>query len=136
LQKQVPWQTRAAPAQALAQYLVNLNVWTHNILTLLARRAAGRAPGGVGRCAVRTATDHARAPWAVASAVVIAYSAAIAVALPFFSTLVGLVASVTYLTCAYTLPVRAAAARPPTPARGGGALPAGLPAAVHRACRV
>jgi len=103
----VPRQMCAARAQALAQYLVNLNVWTHNILTLLARRAAGCGPGGAGRCAVRTASDHARAPWAVASAVVIAYSAAIAVALPFFSTLVGLVASVTYLTCAYTLPARA-----------------------------
>ena len=26
--------------QALAQYLVNLNVWTHNVLTILARRKA------------------------------------------------------------------------------------------------
>lgn len=26
--------------QALAQYLVNLNVWTHNVLTIIARRKA------------------------------------------------------------------------------------------------
>ncbi|KAK9845239.1 hypothetical protein WJX81_000853 [Elliptochloris bilobata] len=99
---------RAAAAaillQALAQYLVNLNVWTHNILTLVARRRAGLSSAGRSLCDVRTACDHARAPWAVASAGVVAYSCAVAVALPFFSTLVGLVTSVTYLTCAYTLP--------------------------------
>ena len=98
-------------AQALAQYLVNLNVWTHNILTLVARRRAGLSAAGRSLCDVRTACDHARAPWALVSTGVVAYSCAVALALPFFSTLVGLMSSVTYLTCAYTLPVRGPAAR-------------------------
>jgi hypothetical protein len=29
-----------AYVKALAQYLVNLNVWTHNVLTIIARRKA------------------------------------------------------------------------------------------------
>ncbi len=29
--------------QAIAQYLVTLNIWSHNILLLLARRRASRA---------------------------------------------------------------------------------------------
>ena len=98
--------TLAQIAQALAQYLVNLNVWTHNILTLVARRRAGVSASGGSLCNVRTACDHARAPWAAVSTGVVAYSCAVALTLPFFSTLVGLMSSVTYLTCAYTLPVR------------------------------
>ena len=85
---------------------MNLNVWTHNILTLVARRRAGLSASGGSLCDVRTACDHARAPWAAVSAGVVAYSCAVALTLPFFSTLVGLMSSVTYLTCAYTLPVR------------------------------
>lgn len=104
---------RAPRAQALAQYLVNLNVWTHNILTLVARRRAGLSAAGGSLCDVRTACDHARVPWALVSAGVVAYSCAVALTLPFFSTLVGLMSSVTYLTCAYTLPVRGG------PKRGG-----------------
>lgn len=50
------------------------------------------------------AGDHARLPWLAASAVIVAYSFGISWSLPFFSTLVGLVTSVTYLTCAYTIP--------------------------------
>lgn len=50
------------------------------------------------------AVDHHWLPWLCASAVIIGYSFGISVTLPFFSTLVGLVTSVTYLTCAYTLP--------------------------------
>lgn len=50
------------------------------------------------------AGDHSRLPWLLASACIIAYSFGISVSLPFFSTLVGLVTSVTYLTCAYTIP--------------------------------
>lgn len=38
--------------QALAQYLVNLNVWTHNVLTIVARRRAQRTRS---RCDVRAA---------------------------------------------------------------------------------
>jgi hypothetical protein len=40
------------PNQALAQYLVNLNVWTHNVLTIVARRRAQRSSS---RCDVRAA---------------------------------------------------------------------------------
>lgn len=43
-------------------------------------------------------------PWLATSAFVVAYSCAAAVAVPYFSPLVGLVTSVTYLTCAYTIP--------------------------------
>lgn len=38
--------------QALAQYLVNLNVWTHNVLTILARRKALQSSS---RCNVQCA---------------------------------------------------------------------------------
>lgn len=41
--------------QALAQYLVNLNVWTHNVLTVLARSQAKRACSS---CNVRHAGMH------------------------------------------------------------------------------
>lgn len=94
--------------QALAQYLVNLNVWSHNLLVLVRRssrrahhrdanweEAEGPAP---------STGDHHSSHWLAATAFVAAYSAVIAVAVPFFCTLVGLVTSVTYLTCAYTLP--------------------------------
>ncbi len=50
------------------------------------------------------AGDHKRLPWLVASVCIVGYSFGISVTLPFFSTLVGLVTSVTYLTCAYTIP--------------------------------
>ena len=87
--------------QALAQYLVNLNIWTHNILTLVARR---RALASHSRCNIQHSADHHWAPWLATSAFVIGYSFIIAVLVPFFSTLVGLVVSLCYLTCAYTLP--------------------------------
>lgn len=138
--------------QALAQYLVNLNIWTHNLLVLLGR-ASDRAQASHARCdgshsaatsaqgnaaheqhvdAVvgdngqwplpdgapattmpsapptsaehMTTGDHSSAAWLGATTFVAAYSGAIAVLVPFFCTLVGLVTSVTYLTCAYTLP--------------------------------
>ena len=69
-----------------------------------------QAPAGWGpadvtwRHCCACAGDHAWLPWLGASACIIAYSFGISISLPFFSTLVGLVTSVTYLTCAYTLP--------------------------------
>ena len=36
--------------QALAQYLVNLNVWTHNVLTVLARSKAKRSASSCNVC--------------------------------------------------------------------------------------
>ena len=50
------WLSRLASGavlvQAIAQYLVTLNIWSHNILLLLARRKAARAgvPCSVSRC--------------------------------------------------------------------------------------
>jgi vesicular inhibitory amino acid transporter len=127
--------------QAIAQYMVNLNVWTHNLLVLLVRRKvrvkrskslqAGNAPAGSGdvlealvaqngvdsssNCTVAiednlqeeepsTSSDHPRLKWFLASAFVLAYSYAISMSVPFFSSLVGIVASSTYLICAYALP--------------------------------
>jgi vesicular inhibitory amino acid transporter len=95
--------------QALAQYLVNLNVWTHNLLVLLARK--GRVNNSQADLLeesfvteVRCSDDHKPGYWAVASLFVIAYSYAISMSVPFFSSLVGIVASTTYLVCAYALP--------------------------------
>ena len=125
------WERAAAGAvllQALAQYLVNVNVWVHNLLVLLSRarearrrgRSGGRsggteeplllpegAAGGeemLSPAPPRTATDHARAHWAPATLFVVSYSFAISMSLPFFSSLVGLLVAGTYLAAAYVLP--------------------------------
>ncbi|PNW82897.1 hypothetical protein CHLRE_06g298750v5 [Chlamydomonas reinhardtii] len=96
--------------QALAQYLVNLNVWTHNLLVLSSRRSKRPSNSGElwdednSRAGHMSTGDHSSGHWLAATAFVAAYSAVIAVAVPFFCTLVGLVTSVTYLTTAYTLP--------------------------------
>ena len=125
-----PWERAAAGAvllQALAQYLVNVNVWVHNLLVLLsrAREEARRGGGGRGREPAsssaaeepllpsssdgggggpRTAADHARGQWALATLFVVSYSFAISMSLPFFSSLVGLLVAGTYLAAAYALP--------------------------------
>lgn len=80
---------------------MNLNVWTHNILTLEARRQAARSQSD---CTIQHAGDHDWLRWLGTSAFVVGYSFGISMSLPFFSTLVGLVTSVCYLTCAYTIP--------------------------------
>ena len=132
--------------QAIAQYMVNLNVWTHNLLVLMARKRKARrtksmqalaaaagysddAPSGVSGAGLggrvngvngtnygadlleddprddpSTSTDHPRLKWFFASAFVLAYSYGISMSVPFFSSLVGIVASSTYLICAYALP--------------------------------
>lgn len=113
------WERAAAAAvlvQASAQYLVNLNVWCHNVLVLLHRRAA-RARGGVDRATSvdtdvdarfdagpRVAADHGPVAWAVVTAGVVAYSYAISASLPYFSTLAGLMVAGTYLVTAYVAP--------------------------------
>ncbi len=61
----------------MAQYLVNLNVWTHNLLTLAARTPSGKA--GAAPPGPKCSSDHGRLNWAAASAFVIAYSYAVAV---------------------------------------------------------
>ncbi|GFR52080.1 hypothetical protein Agub_g14540 [Astrephomene gubernaculifera] len=95
--------------QALAQYLVNLNCWTHNLLVLLSRRSRSFAQEDEGREAhvegeAMSTGDHSSGHWLATTAFVASYSAVVAVAVPFFCTLVGFVTSVTYLACAYTLP--------------------------------
>ncbi|GLI62001.1 hypothetical protein VaNZ11_004573 [Volvox africanus] len=92
--------------QALAQYLVNLNVWTHNLLVLISRRASRTTDDELWaeETHAKSTGDHSSSHWLAATAFVAAYSAVVAVAIPFFCTLVGFVTSVTYLTCAYTLP--------------------------------
>ncbi|WIA19860.1 hypothetical protein OEZ85_005763 [Tetradesmus obliquus] len=85
--------------QALAQYLVNLNVWTHNLMVLV-----GRAAGHPGSANARSASEHCRWRWLLTSAFVVSYSWLVSMFLPYFSSLVGIVASSTYLVCAYTLP--------------------------------
>lgn len=85
--------------QAIAQYLVNLNVWTHNLLVLI-----GRAVGSNKSADARTACEHCPWRWLGASLFVVSYSWLISMFLPYFSSLVGIVASATYLVCAYTLP--------------------------------
>lgn len=83
--------------QAIAQYLVNLNIWNHNLLTLISRGCGWDQR-------ISCAVDHNPYWWFGVSVFVVAYSCAISSSLPFFSTLVGILTSVTYLTCAYTIP--------------------------------
>jgi hypothetical protein len=106
--------------QALSQYLVNLNVWSHNLLVLLARtyrKAAAAAspegkpgPGSAASAALsqsanaRSAAEHQPLHWLAASGFVVAYSYVVSNMIPYFSCMVGIVSSSTYLVCAYTLP--------------------------------
>jgi hypothetical protein len=107
--------------QALSQYLVNLNVWSHNLLVLLARtyrKAAAAAmspdakpgPGSAASAALaqsanaHSAAEHQPLHWLAASGFVVAYSYLVSNMIPYFSCMVGIVSSSTYLVCAYTLP--------------------------------
>ena len=97
---------------------VNLNVWTHNLLTLIARSGgdadrddkAGLEAGEdevdalIAPPAIKCSTDHCPKRWLAASVFVVVYSYAISTSVPYFGTLVGLVTSSTYLICAYALP--------------------------------
>jgi vesicular inhibitory amino acid transporter len=85
--------------QAIAQYLVNLNVWTHNLLVLLGRTFQHQQSASA-----KSAKEHCALKWLATSLLVVTYSWLISMFLPYFSTLVGVVASTTYLVCAYTLP--------------------------------
>ncbi|KIY99064.1 amino acid transporter [Monoraphidium neglectum] len=118
--------------QALAQYLINANIWSHNLMVLLSRRTsrgkhhggarpsdgaalsdvesaplaagpgAGPNPSSDGGAAAACSGDHPWGPWLVVTAFVVLYSYGISMTIPFFSTLVGIVSSSTYLLCAYT----------------------------------
>ena len=89
-----------------SRYLVNLNVWTHNLLTLISRIGEGKEgdetapPNKVITCS----SDHCPRRWLGASVFVVIYSYLISTTVPYFSTRVGLVTSSTYLICAYALP--------------------------------
>lgn len=85
--------------QAVAQYLVNVNVWTHNLMVLLGRALNHRRSANA-----KSAAQHCAWRWAAASLFVVSYSWGLSMSLPYFSSLVGIVASATYLICAYFLP--------------------------------
>lgn len=78
---------QSSALQATAQYLVNLNVWQHNLLVLLGRRFRWR-----GARDARCSHDHARGAWAASSVFVIGYSYLVSMTVPYFSSLVGIVA--------------------------------------------
>ena len=65
---------------------------THNLLVLL-----GRTLGHEQSAVARSAAQHCRWRWLVASLFVVSYSWVISMFLPYFSSLVGIVASSTYL---------------------------------------
>ncbi len=71
-------------SQAMAQYVVNLNVWSHNLLVLLGRRFSWR-----GAADARCAHNHDRLSWGAATVFVIAYSFLVSMTVPYFSSLVG-----------------------------------------------
>ena len=89
-------------------------MWTHNLLTLIARsgggaddKAGSEADGETDALlspAIQCSTDHCPKRWLAASVFVVVYSYAISTSVPYFGTLVGLVTSSTYLICAYALP--------------------------------
>lgn len=70
---------------------------THNLLVLL-----GRTVGHERSAVARSAAQHCRWRWLVASLFVVSYSWLISMFLPYFSSLVGIVASSTYLVSAGT----------------------------------
>eukprot|EP00195_Chlamydomonas_chlamydogama_P017158 CAMPEP_0202897894 /NCGR_PEP_ID=MMETSP1392-20130828/6545_1 /ASSEMBLY_ACC=CAM_ASM_000868 /TAXON_ID=225041 /ORGANISM="Chlamydomonas chlamydogama, Strain SAG 11-48b" /LENGTH=530 /DNA_ID=CAMNT_0049583659 /DNA_START=191 /DNA_END=1783 /DNA_ORIENTATION=+ len=130
--------TRLASAcilvQATSQYLINLNVWTHNLLVLISRSVSPSPPGSgtatphklgdyanpevggldqppgtptagaAAQAEITCPADHSWKYWLPASVFVVAYSYGISTTVPYFSTLVGLVTASTYLICAYALP--------------------------------
>ncbi|BDA41975.1 probable amino acid transporter AVT1D [Coccomyxa sp. Obi] len=97
------WLARAACnailIQGIGQYLVNLNIWTHNILTLLAR-----SQGAKYAAHIESSADHHWLSWLAGTTFVVAYSFLISMTVPYFSSLVALVTSATYLITAYTIP--------------------------------
>lgn len=72
---------------------------THNLMVLV-----GRATGHKDSATARSACEHCPWKWLGTSLFVVGYSWLISMFLPYFSSLVGIVASSTYLVCAYTLP--------------------------------
>jgi vesicular inhibitory amino acid transporter len=79
--------------------LLSIPCRTHNLMVLV-----GRATGHTTSATARSASEHCRWRWLLTSAFVVTYSWLVSMFLPYFSSLVGIVASSTYLVCAYTLP--------------------------------
>ena len=89
--------------QAISQYLINLNVWIHNLLTLVSR-SFPKEHAKEGVLEAQCSQDQCPWRWLYASIFVVAYSYGLAISIPFFSTLVSLITSACYLICAYALP--------------------------------
>eukprot|EP00798_Chlamydomonas_sp_ICE-L_P028716 gene28716-31890_t len=100
---------------AISQYLVNLNVWTHNLLVLISRCNLGKSglkpvdgygtlPDEEEKQCPKCASDHLWQRWLAVSLFVVSYSFAISMSVPYFNLLVGLITGATYLLAAYALP--------------------------------
>ena len=97
--------------QAFSQYMVNANVWTHNLLTLFTRSGSrgtegdnDKATSGAVGSHVTCSSGHNRISWALTSCFVVLYSYVISTSVPHFSTLVSLITSATFLISSYALP--------------------------------
>ena len=98
--------------QALSQYMVNLNVWTHNLLTLFGRSGGSSAKpgsssadtGAGGGHSIHSSSDHSCLSWLATSTFVVIYSYLVSTSVPHFTTLVSLVTSATFLISSYALP--------------------------------
>lgn len=81
-------------AHCIIAYQIDLNVWTDLILDFTARRSR----------AVNKSPRQQRFLWLVVSIIGIAFAAVMAYLLPFFSTIMGLIAAIGDLSAAYALP--------------------------------
>ena len=81
-------------AHCIIAYQIDLNVWTDLILDFTARRST----------TVNKSPRRQRMLWLVTSVIGIAFAASMAYLLPFFSTIMGLIAAIGDLSAAYALP--------------------------------
>ncbi len=92
------------------QYCRNLYIWQRNFLapifTLLLRLGGcGCGLQGAKYAAhIESSSDHHWLSWLAGTTFVVAYSFLISMTVPYFSSLVALVTSATYLITAYTIP--------------------------------
>lgn len=81
-------------AHCIIAYQIDLNVWTDLMLDFTARRSV----------TVTKSPRRQRMSWLVTSVIGIAFAASMAYVLPFFSTVMGLIAAIGDLSAAYALP--------------------------------
>ncbi|KAL0023611.1 hypothetical protein WJX77_006953 [Trebouxia sp. C0004] len=81
-------------AHCIIAYQIDLNVWTDLILDFTARRSP----------TVNKSPRRQRMLWLITSVIGIAFAASMAYLLPFFSTIMGLIAAIGDLSAAYALP--------------------------------